>query len=103
MVKGGLIATFKVGDKVRIKQTAFAVDSDFRGLEAIVHAIPGDRDYDCLLDVPGHAPSTIPGGLWNAMFAYLEPLTPPDAWAADAVRKVTRPVHVEPVVVKEKA
>ena len=90
------MATFKVGDRVK------------RAREIVGHAF-------CAAEtpLPIGATGTVtevgdwiwvnPDGNesrnWGCAPESLEPLTPPaaDAWAADAVRKVTKPQHVEPV------
>ena len=98
------MATFKAGDTARVN---WKFDAG-----RIVRLIERDVDWTARafwrvepIDGKGEL-AAVPGCTRNGFVeSVLEPLTPPaeDAWAADAVRKVTRPVHVEPVVVKEKA
>jgi hypothetical protein len=93
------MANFKVGDRVRVvadncsnpryvgrEGTVVDTDSVHRG-----HSSGERMPYQVALD--GYPNDTF--------FAarHIAPLTPPaeDAWAADAVRKVTKPQHVEPV------
>ena len=101
------MATFKVGDKVRIRGDANSHLPDGAEGSLITRYV-----HDVAYGLDGQE-TPLRGSAWkvavgcHGWFAIeewrMEPLTPPDAWAADAVRKVTRPVHVEPVVVKEKA
>jgi hypothetical protein len=102
------MATFKAGQRVRIN----CPESNCHGKEAtIVRVCPGPQmlgsaagrrrkvglHYDVCVDGVGTHSRTYG---WQLAFEPhdLEPLTPPaeDAWAADAVRKVTKPQHVEP-------
>jgi hypothetical protein len=89
------MAAFKVGDRVRV----VSCDANAHGESAIGHAgtIDGRGDhfmYEWTLKI-----DDLPS-LWFFDSRHLAPLTPPaeDAWAADAVRKVTKPQHVEPEV-----
>ena len=94
------MAAFKVGDRVRLiscECQSIAGERGVVGREATIVAIPGSgfsRRAQCEIRIDNDP------NLWAAAFYQLAPLTPPDAWAADAVRKVTRPVHVEPVAPK---
>lgn len=87
------MATFKVGQRVRI--VAYKKE-DIRevplGAEGIIALAMVDGMWG--VDFIGYLGSRI-----CASFQ-LAPLTDPgaDAWATDAVRKVTKPLHVEPVV-----
>ena len=89
---------FKVGDRVRVV-SADGVALPCLGREATVIAVNCDIwPYRIMVD---GVPSKAANGAWSADPHELAPLVPPDTWADEAVRKVTR-VHVEPVVVKEK-
>ena len=90
------MAMFKVGDRVLV--------------------VAGDHAFPCVSFLVGRTGVVAPPVL-GQMFpvrvlldntlectfvaSELAPLTPPaeDAWAADAVRKVTKPLHTEPVKV----
>src|SRR5688572_23165237 len=92
------MANFKVGDRVRV--------IDGRGRERRVIGLCGTVVRNCLTVYPTPlyevtmdlAVDGEVSWLWRSH--ELAPLTPPaaDAWAADAVRKVTKPQHVEPEV-----
>ena len=103
------MATFKVGDRVRIITTGHYARAGDEGIVVLplgLHAGRGQHQVPRYgVDVVGRPCPIGPGTHALFLSSSLAPLTPPaeDAWAADAVRKVTRPVHVEPVVVKEKA
>jgi hypothetical protein len=90
------MANFKVGDRVRVKWAA-GIGADCTGCSAtILHIpVPTGEPGDCTVLVDGHSATTrgFPVEWIRALFCQLEPLTPPaeDAWAADAVRKVTKP------------
>jgi hypothetical protein len=89
------MATFKVGDRVRIKDSP-GIDPKYRGVETIITG-------------PSFTHWYVKGPCWPvACYAFgaaeevLIPLTPPasDAWATEAVRRVTKPLHTEPVAPK---
>lgn len=95
---------YKVGDRVRV--VAININTTDAHLVRPAIGLTGTvtaewerktTPYIVLLDSgplnSGGEPS------WFFAASELAPLTPPDAWAADAVRKVTR-VHVEPVAPK---
>ena len=82
------MANFKVGQRVkRIEDCPIGYWRGFVGCTGIVVGFTAngiDVQYD---NGPLH--------LSCAPYKFA-PLTDPDAWAADAVRKVTRPQHMEP-------
>lgn len=91
------MANFKVGQ--RVKKVAMHpgvndVPLGSVGTIAGTSRAPGDMrwlvDYDCM-------PKLHLAAGYNAADYMLAPLTDdPGAWAADAVRKVTKPQHIEP-------
>jgi hypothetical protein len=95
------MASFKVGQRVRRVKTAHNTP---QGGGVYLHSIvlPGaegtveglDRDGDCYVRFDSYPQHAVTCYAWT-----LEPLTPPaeDAWAADKVKQVTKPQHVEPV------
>lgn len=93
------MATFKVGQRVRVIQSVQGLE----GMEAVITAIPGvccvHVKTECDIHVEGR-PSWVPSGDWGSRLSSLAPLTDPgeEAWAADAVRKVTKPEPVAPKV-----
>lgn len=107
------MANFKVGQRVRIVRP----DSKLNGLQGVIvgglhlanlRSVSTGALRDGVMvysvDVDG---APIPPGVWAIPHwglepHYLRPLTDgeSDAWAADAVRKVTKPQHVEPVAPK---
>jgi hypothetical protein len=88
------MANFKAGDRVRVVAVDAHALSYAIGCEGVVIGpdLTGVYQYDVELGCEGFNP-------WGFNDRHLAPLTPPaeDAWAADAVRKVTKPQHVEPV------
>ena len=89
---------FKVGDRVRVV-SADGVALPCLGREATVIAVNCDIwPYRIMVD---GVPSKAANGAWSADPHELAPLTPPaeDTWVADAVRKVTKPLHTGPVKV----
>ena len=92
------MATFKVGDRVRLvyqDEGSARMWGSRVGCEGVITSIGRRPGFACEVRFDGEGPD------WDIeLFAHLAPLAPPDAWAADAVRKVTRPVHVEPVAPK---
>jgi hypothetical protein len=110
--EGGMMATFKVGQRVRINCPGVPN----HGREAVIwEVIPhgklrqlNDEIRLCpviyRVDVVGRGRVNFRGAKWAYEPHELIPLVDgeSDTWAADAVRKVTK-VHVEPVVVKERA
>lgn len=94
------MATFKVGDRVRITTDADGIREEVAGKEAVIigrATNPQDGDWAiAIFDAP---PPPNPGP-WVAWSRHLRPATPPavSTWAADAVRKVTKPQHLEPAV-----
>ena len=101
-----VMASFKVGDRVRRVRTG----PNERGLMSIPFGAEGTVTSGTYH--PSYSPQPVVGVAFDGgrysgiVFAStLAPLTPPaeDAWAADAVRKVTKPVHVEPTVTREVA
>lgn len=108
------MAKFKVGDRVRIVNP----QSEFVGREASVMEVSIDkmltlysgvmtiRPLVYRVSVDGYGDTCRESGRRIGYEPHeLAPLTPPavDTWASDAVRKVTKPIHVEPTTVKEKA
>jgi hypothetical protein len=91
------MAKFKKDDRVRIAHPKWMQET--KGMEAVI--LEGPMEY---WSPDGVRPDVyrifVVGriGLLLALAEELEPLLPPasDAWAADAVRKVTKPLHVEP-------
>lgn len=88
------MATFKVGDKVRIARDVVYGEDRYVGREGVIvglgrHLGPefGRPKWDCHVDIQHRK------GPVNCMFVELEPRTPPavDAWATEQVRKVTKP------------
>ncbi len=96
------MANFKVGDRVRVVYAIYE-GSKCVGHEATITALWGANPlyFDCYgCTVEGQpAPPQAHLGMWWGAECCFAPLTPPaaDTWAADAVRKVTKPQHVEPV------
>ena len=90
------MATLKVGQRVRFVRPECWYH--LQGNEGVVCGYtPGGLLMVDLEGAPVH-----PGRFYEYQFA---PLTPPaeDAWATEAVRKVTKPQHVEPVAPKAPA
>lgn len=93
---------FKVGQRVRIARWDATVLPKYRGLEVTFDGMTGTPSpiflplADCWVRYRGKR--------YYAYTGYLEPLLPPaaDEWAADQVRKVTKPVYTEPERVREK-
>jgi hypothetical protein len=94
------MANFKVGDRVRIVTDIFPEHTNSEG---IVFAIPPESGHknDCSVLIDGYDARTSGFHYATVCFRFSEiaPLTPPaeDAWAADKVKQVTKPQHVEPV------
>ena len=90
------MATFKVGDRVRLIQQAddsIMLFGRMVGAEgSILDFAPLFRDCDCRVKFDGHAKP------WSCPFNHLAPLLPPaaDEWAADKVKSVTKPTYIEP-------
>jgi hypothetical protein len=94
-----LMATFKVGDRVRCVSVDPYPYPYLVGLcGVIVHVYDKNGSIYYATDFSGHK-SKYDDGFCRMQGYMLAPLTDPkaDAWAADAVRKVTKPQHVEPV------
>lgn len=92
---------FKVGDKVRVVDL-LAVEYPHRfylaGMTGTVAGFEPHRRYlQIAVALDGH-PSHYDDGHCRFAAVHLAPLTPPavDTWAEDAVRKVTKPQHLEP-------
>lgn len=90
------MATFRVGQRVRI--VAAKRLHDLNGCEGVIVAIPayGASD-DCSVLIDGHDARKDGYTLETVGFGFaaLAPLLPPDTWAEEAVRKVTRPIVIE--------
>lgn len=102
------MANFKVGQRVRytgigvwIPRGAEGTVLIGRGYEPNANGVRNTTRYGVAIDGHRHLSAD---GLWAIQQRYLAPLTPPaeDTWAADKVRQVTKPQHVEPVVTKER-
>lgn len=99
------MANFKVGQRVRI--IGYTHDAAAVGREATILSplefVPRPRGeppyWGHRIDIDGYGRYSLTRGhLLCARPEHLAPLEPEDsAWAADAVRKVTKPQHVEPV------
>jgi hypothetical protein len=95
------MATFKVGQRARIIDGIWGYwigrEVEIIGPLGTYPLFPDE--YAISRPEPWHAEDE---GVktFSAPARHLAPLTPPaaDAWAADAVRKVTKPQHVEPEV-----
>jgi hypothetical protein len=88
------MANFKIGQRVRIvaaENGSWAQQHGYVGREATVMQIPGWLG-DCRIECDGNS--------LEALFIHLSPITPPieEAWAREAVRKVTKPQPVAPMV-----
>ena len=99
------MANFKVGDRVRViaDRSLNGEGRETVGKAGVIvrHAVEWPKG-GWIVHVPGalgRATRYCAIDEWHCLDFELAPLTPPDAWAADAVRKVTR-VHVEPVAPK---
>ena len=106
------MANFKVGDRVRIlvgariwregtiteALTNHSLTDTLLGYERIIYPPIFYR-----VTVDGIGDRTASGRRIAYEPQHLAPLTPPaeDTWAADAVKRVTKPQHVEPVAPKE--
>lgn len=100
------MAKFRVGQRVRLiaADPGSSAVEDI-GREGTIVAIPSILRIDgCDVAFDGADYSRFAFEFTSCPYQHIAPLTPPaeDAWASEAVRKVTK-VHVEPVVVKERA
>lgn len=96
------MATFKVGQRVKITVHGSGPAGSEGTITELDQPGPiffGNGPFHRVL-VPT-VPTDDPNG-WLVSHAHLVPLTDPDEeqWAIDAVRKVTKPQHVEPVAPK---
>lgn len=91
------MANFKVGQRVKIVPypNPWHMHVPLFGVETTI--IGHARDYEWVLDIPC---PWAPGQNVEANSCVLAPLTDPgeEQWAADAVRKVTKPDPVSPKV-----
>lgn len=104
------MAKFKVGDRVRVRKTAACQDvgaAIVRGHEGVIVAASAEWGPDWwVVDAPSAPHDTGPfryaPTIYHIAGDALEPLTPPasDTWAADKVKQVTKPQHIEPVAPK---
>lgn len=96
-IRGAEMATFKVGDAVRIAQCA--APEICRGAQGVIIARAPIR-YEWIVELPSVRGMRI-GMLrdidWPMDSFELLPLTDPDEWARDKVREITRP---QPVVLQ---
>lgn len=95
------MATFKPGDRVRVIANKYS--PEIIGCEAVLlhRELLNHEEPHWYIDVVGRGT----GACFHycALVHEIAPLTPPaaDTWAADKVRLVTKPLHVEPVRVRE--
>lgn len=100
------MATFKVNQRVKIVGAASRDEEFNRGVIGREGVIVGRSTkpyhFPWVVEYDGAPIGMNDFGVGRAAFRSqdLVPLTDPhaDAWATDAVRKVTKPLHVEPVV-----
>ena len=99
------MAKFKVGDRVRVIVGGRAGPAGMEGVVVLslgAHAggSSGVERYGVELD--GRPCPIGPGTHWLFLPSSLAPLVPPasDTWAADKVKQVTKPQHIEPVAPK---
>ncbi len=95
------MAQFKVGDRVRIVAIDPRAEPDvlaLLGQETVIVGAGEHYEWRIGPQRP-HCPAMLLG-FYEFDSIHLAPLTPPaaDTWAADKVKQVTKPQHVEPVV-----
>lgn len=100
------MANFKPGDRVKVVAQLTPSPNKYIGCVGTFQTanVSCNRPGDCevILDAPNPDPNFCGVNLF--LPEELAPLTPPmeDTWATEAVRKVVKPLHVEPIVEKQK-
>lgn len=100
------MASYKVGDKARIVNVTYAPHVQYNGMVVTIDG-PMDDSFVFFYGTGAYPISGLPADApRRASPEFLAPLEKPqesaDTWAADKVKQVTKPQHIEPVVERDR-